>query len=101
MKARLAGAKAPRVWWHEVDELFLQQSCRVALLPSEVALGFLALSYCWPWFRGLGFSDTAQNMRAFSPGFELLAWSAWFSFHVSQEGVHSLLQHVAVSRTFF
>ena len=54
VKARLARAKAPRVWLPEVDELFLKQSCRVALMPSEVALGFLALSSCLLWLRGLG-----------------------------------------------
>ena len=69
VKARVAVAKAPRVWLPEVDELFLKQSCRVALMPSEVALELLALSSCLPWLLGLGFVDTAQKMRAFSPGF--------------------------------
>lgn len=54
VKARLALAKAPRVWLPEVDEIFLKQSCRIALMPSEVAFGFLALSSCLHWLRGLG-----------------------------------------------
>ena len=41
VKAHLARAKAPRVWWHEVDELFLKRSAELLCCLLRLHLGSL------------------------------------------------------------